>query len=84
MLTDDISKAVCETEGVLSLAGEGPKGIRINKSDSGLQIEVNVLLSFGIRIPDMAWKLQQRVKEVIGDAEIDSININIRGIRENG
>jgi uncharacterized alkaline shock family protein YloU len=89
MLADDIRKALCETDGVLAVTGDGAKGVRVTKSDNGLLIDVNVILRFGIRIPEMAWQLQQRVKELISQSdaeynnvEIDSINVNIRGIRE--
>jgi uncharacterized alkaline shock family protein YloU len=89
MIIDDIQKVLCETDGVLAVAGEGAKGVKVTKSDSGLLIDVNVILRFGIRIPEMAWQLQQRVKDLIsqsdteyGGSEIDGINVNIRGIRE--
>jgi uncharacterized alkaline shock family protein YloU len=76
------------TDGVLALAGGRSKGIRIANSEKGLHIDIHVILKFGVRIPETAWQLQQRVKEAIAvpgegsdGAEIEKINIHIRGIR---
>jgi uncharacterized alkaline shock family protein YloU len=88
MRGDDIARTVMDVDGVLDIADGRQKGIRVTNSERGLHVDINVILKFGMRIPETAWQLQQRVKETIdasaaeyGDGEIDRIDIHIRGIR---
>ncbi|MDR1069051.1 MAG: Asp23/Gls24 family envelope stress response protein [Clostridiales Family XIII bacterium] len=84
MLAEDIARAVLGVDGVLEIAGGHAKGIRLAHSDGGLVIDINVILRCGIRIPEMAWQLQQLVKKLVTESGAEAptgINITIRGIR---
>lgn len=87
-LANDIAEAVLAVDGVIDIADDRQKGIRISNSDTGLCIDLHVILKFGMSIPETAWQLQQRVKETVaasdedyGGSEIEKIDVTIRGIQ---
>ena len=84
--------AVLHTEGVAEMAPlpalskeiEGTKGVRVSDSRKGLEIDVYLNVSFGAKIPDTAWKIQENVKHRLEDlmsAKISQVNIHIMGVR---
>lgn len=41
------------------------RGVRVEMTDSGLQIDVHVVLQYGVRIPQVAWQIQNEVKQSV-------------------
>ena len=87
--------AVLHTEGVAEMAPlpalskeiEGTKGVKIAESRKGLVIDVYLNVSFGAKIPDTAWKIQENVKHRLEDltnAKICQVNIHIMGVAAKG
>ena len=83
--------AVLHTEGVAEMAPlpalskeiEGTKGVRINETRKGMEIDVYLNVRFGAKIPDTAWKIQENVKHRLEDltnAKITQVNIHIMGV----
>ena len=75
-LTDSLSK---------NLLGKDPlyKGIKINQSDDGVVIDVSVIVEYGIKIPDVAWNIQENVKkevEEIIEMQVNAVNIHVTGV----
>lgn len=84
--------AVSEVPGVYSMAGgiteifgkKGlAKGIKVEVGDKETKIDVNIIVEYGVRIPDVAFEIQNRVKkavETMTGLNVASVNIHIQGI----
>lgn len=78
-ITDSISK---------NLLGKDPlyKGIKINQGEDGAVIDISVIVDYGVRIPDVAWNVQENVKNEIEDIigmTVDAVNIHVTGVNFN-
>lgn len=60
------------------------KGVRVNiTEDNVVTVDLNVIVDFGIVIPDVAWKVQDKVKtsiEEMTDLKVEAVNVNVLGI----
>ncbi len=59
------------------------KEIKIEIKPDSIIINLFLIINYGIRIPDLTWEIQARVKEVLKDVthlDIDKINVHIQGI----
>ena len=59
------------------------KGIKVDNSEKGLKIDVNIIVEYGARIPDVAYEIQNRVKKAIENMtglSIDEVNVHIQGV----
>lgn len=60
------------------------KGVKVNiTEDDVVQVDLNIIVDFGIVIPDVAWKVQESVKNAIEnmtDLKVEYINVNVQGI----
>lgn len=84
--------AVSEVQGVYSMAGgiteifgkKGlAKGIKVEVGEKDTKIDVNIIVEYGVRIPDVAFEIQNRVKkavETMTGLNVASVNIHIQGI----
>ena len=75
MLRGDVSKN--ETE-------EADRNIKVEIKDNKPLINLYIIIKYGVRIPDIAWDIQNRVKEVLIkklDTEINEIDIHVQGIQ---
>jgi uncharacterized alkaline shock family protein YloU len=78
-----------EVEGVTGLGGSGgwsdflskkapEKGIRVDMTEEATTIEVHVTVKFGVKINEVAYKLQQAVKNAVESyAGLDNITVNV-------
>jgi uncharacterized alkaline shock family protein YloU len=80
-LIQTAEKAALSVEGVASLTG---KRLTLTKDkNQDLIFDVYLLARYGCRIPEMAWDIQETVKnEVAGltEASISKINIHVQGV----
>ncbi|AGC67792.1 hypothetical protein Cst_c07880 [Thermoclostridium stercorarium subsp. stercorarium DSM 8532] len=92
------SNAAMEVKGVSSLSGGiagnisqvlGRKnpfkgGIKVEMGDNNeVNIDLNVVVEYGARIPDVAWKLQERVKQSVESMtglHVNEINVHVQGV----
>ena len=71
-------KSALEVKGVYSMAGgfaggisevfgkkSYTKGIKVDNTEKGLKIDVNIIVEYGARIPDVAYEIQNKVKNSI-------------------
>jgi len=89
--------AVSEVPGVYGMAGgiaggisevfsgkkNLSKGIKVEVGEKETRIDVNIIVEYGVRIPDVAFEIQNRVKkavETMTGLKVSSININVQGI----
>ena len=70
--------AVSEVQGVASMSGgfaggitevlsgkkNMAKGIKVDKTENTAKIDVNIIVEYGSRIPDVAFEIQNRVKNI--------------------
>ena len=89
-------KAAMEVSGVYSMAGgfaggisevfgkkNYTKGIKVDNSEKGLKIDVNIIVEYGARIPDIAWEVQNKVKtqvESMTGLKGVIVNIHVQGV----
>lgn len=88
--------STCEVDGVAGM-GSGPvkirrlltsktlpaRSVRIDISDDVAQIDLYVVLQFGARIPEVAEKIQENVKEAVQSMTaiaVSKVNVHISGI----
>ena len=75
MLRGDVSKN--ETE-------EADRNIKVEIKDNKPLINLYIIIKYGVRIPDIAWDIQSRVKESLMkklNADINEIDIHVQGIQ---
>ena len=60
-------------------------GIRVSVDHNGgeISIDANIVVKYGQRIPDIAWDVQEKIKDNLErytGYEVNSVNINVQGI----
>lgn len=91
--------AVSEVNGVYSMAGglsgisevfggkkNLSKGIKVEVGEKETKIDVNIIVEYGVRIPDVAFEIQSRVKkavETMTGLKVSGVNIHVQGIKTN-
>ncbi len=59
------------------------KGVSIQIIEEKVNIELNIIVEFGVKIPEVAWQVQENVKNAVESMtgiEVEVINVNIAGI----
>lgn len=88
--------AAVETPGIAALSGGfagGPeeavamkslsKGIKIDRADGVVSIDLYIVMDYGVRIPEVSWNVQENVKkrvEYMTGLSVNEVNIHIQGI----
>ena len=58
-------------------------GIKVTMTDTEVSIDVNVIMNYGVRIPDVSWEVQENVKnsvESMTGMTVEKVNIHIEGV----
>ena len=90
--------AVSEVDGVYGMAGgfssfteafggkKSPsKGIEVDVGEKSTKIDVNIIVKYGARIPDVAYEIQTRVKksvESMTDLKVLEVNVHVQGVHK--
>lgn len=89
--------AVSEVEGVASMSGglagglteaiKGKKnlakGIKVDVTEKSAKIDVNIIVEYGSRIPDVAFEIQNRVKKAVENMtgiKVSEVNVHVQGV----
>ena len=89
--------AVSEVQGVASMSGgfaggitevlsgkkNLAKGIKVDKTDDTVKIDVNIIVEYGSRIPDVAFEIQNRVKKSVENMtglKVEEVNVHVQGV----
>lgn len=75
-LTESISK------NILGIDSAG-KGVKVSRNDAGLILDIYVIVKYKVKIPQLAWEIQSRVKEEIEsitDLKVLEVNIHVQGV----
>lgn len=90
-------KAVAEAPGVYAMAGgfaggisevlsgkkNMSKGIKVEVGEKEAKIDVNIIVEYGTRIPDIAFDIQNRVKtavEGMTGLKVTAVNVHVQGV----
>ena len=93
-------KAVSEAPGVYAMAGgfaggisevfsgkkNMSKGIKVDKTENKAKIDVNIIVEYGSRIPDVAYEIQNRVKKSVEGMtgfKVEEVNVHVQGVDTN-
>ena len=89
--------AASEVPGVSSMAGgfaggisevfsgkkNFAKGIKVEAGEKETRIDVNIIVEYGVRIPDVAFEIQNRVKKAVEGMtglKVVDVNVHIQGV----
>ena len=59
------------------------KGIKVEIIEQEAKIDVNIIVEYGIRIPDVAFQIQNRVKKAVESMtglSVTAVNIHVQGV----
>ena len=59
------------------------KGIKIDVQDGVAKIDVNIIVEYGVRIPDVAFEIQNRVKKAVESMtglKVSEVNVHVQGV----
>ena len=89
-------KAASEVAGVYSMSGgfaggisevfgkkSYTKGIKVDNTEKELKIDVNIIVEYGSRIPDVAYEIQNRVKKAVENMtglNVEEVNVHVQGV----
>ena len=90
------SVATMEIDGVCglmgSIAGEianklvkknTNKGIKVSSDDKEAVIDVNIIVRYGVKIPEIAWDVQENVKKAVESMSglvVAKVNVHVVGV----
>ena len=89
--------AVAEVPGVASMSGgfaggisevlsgkkNLSKGIKVESGEKETKIDVNIIVEYGVRIPDVAFEIQNRVKKSVENMtglKVVEVNVHVQGV----
>ena len=89
--------AVSEVPGVAGMAGgfaggitevfsgkkNLAKGIKVEVTETQAKIDVNIIVEYGSRIPDVAFEIQNRVKKAVESMtglKVEEVNVHVQGV----
>lgn len=90
------SMAATEVKGVAGMSGgfttdivekfgvkSSSKGIKVQVGETETSIDLYLIVEYGVKIPDVAWEVQQNVKkavETMTGLNVVEVNIHIQGL----
>ncbi len=59
------------------------KGIKVDSGEKETKIDVNIIVEYGVRIPDVAFEIQNKVKKAVENMtglKVVEVNVHIQGV----
>ena len=59
------------------------KGIKVDTESGKANIDVNIIVEYGSRIPDVAYEIQNRVKTAVENMtglKVEAVNVHVQGV----
>jgi len=88
--------AISEVQGVYGMSGtlagiteaisgkkSYTKGVKVEVNENNAKIDVNIIVEYGARIPDVAFEIQTKVKksvETMTGLKVSEVNVNVQGV----
>lgn len=60
------------------------KGIKVQQFDNQISIDINVIVEYGVKIPEVAEKLQDAVRQAVEETtgyQVTEVNLHVQGIQ---
>lgn len=93
-------KAVSEIQGVYEMSGgfaggigevlsgkkNLAKGIKVVATEKEAKVDVNIIVEYGVRIPEIAFEIQTKVKkavETMTGLKVTEVNVHVQGVNTN-
>ena len=93
-------KAVSDFQGVYEMSGgfaggitevlsgkkNFSKGIKVVVTEKEAKIDVNIIVEYGVRIPEIAYEIQTKVKkavEAMTGLKVTEVNVHVQGVNTN-
>lgn len=93
-------KAVSEVQGVYEMSGgfaggigevlsgkkNLAKGVKVIVTEKDAKIDVNIIVEYGVRIPEIAFEIQTKVKkavETMTGLKVTEVNVHVQGVNTN-
>ena len=89
-------KAASEVSGVFGMSGgfaggitevfgkkNFTRGIKVDVQEQKVKIDVNIIVDYGARIPDVAFEIQNRVKKAVENMtglDVLEVNVHVQGV----
>lgn len=72
-------------EGFAELLGRAgaTRGVTVEMGREHVRITMDIVVDFGVRIPEVAWKVQQNVKKQVEEMTgltVQSVDVNVSGV----
>ncbi len=93
VVSDIAGIAILEIPGVAGMAGKITevfsgksnlsKGIKVDVGEKDARIDVNIIVEYGVRIPDIAFEIQTKVKKSVESQtglKVLAVNVNVQGV----
>ncbi len=90
-------KAIKNIDGVVGLIGNvveafvamvskknGVKGVSADIKDETVNVTLHTIIRFGVRIPEVAWQIQENVKSVVESMTgltVEKVNVCVDGVQ---
>ena len=77
------NKAASEVPGVFSMSGGISMGIKVDAGEKSTKIDVNIIVEYGARIPEIAYEIQNRVKKAVESMtglKVLEVNVHVQGV----
>ena len=78
-ITNTISKSIRGKELVA-------KGAKVTRNNDEIDIDLHVIVSYGCKIPQTVWDIQENVKNEIRsmtNMRLNAVNIHVEGVKKN-
>lgn len=59
------------------------KGVKVEMKEDSVVVDLYIVVDYGIRIPELAWEIQENVKnsiETMTGLEVEKVNIHVEGV----
>ena len=59
------------------------KGIKVDATEKNIKIDANIIVEYGVRIPDIAFEIQNRVKKAVESMtglNVVEVNVHVQGV----
>ena len=77
-----VALAVAEVEGAVLLQGK-KNGISLNLEKDGIYVDVSVCVKYGYNVPELAYRIQQSVKQSVENMtkyKVTEVDVHIRDV----
>lgn len=78
-MSGGIAGGIAEVLGRRNLA----KGVKVEVGTEEAKVDISIVVDYGVRIPDVAWEIQESVKKTIEDMtglRVAYVNVHVQGV----